>query len=206
MIMTDFVRNTLQSYATMNSHDVKIIHISSENNDMLIAMISILTIFMITSIIIAFLAKNVIHKHNELQQDLENLKKQHSIQRKLLSNTNNNLFNKKISKIQEKISKIQEIIEKVDLIENQAKKLNLEINNENLTKFNLLKERFFNQYQKILELDDLSEMVIKKYSVTLDEYAQSMEQQYEQLQKHFNIQIKENLDKEIVAIKLINQN
>lgn len=33
-----------------------------------------------------------------------------------------------------------------------------------------------------------------------------MEQQYEQLQQHFSIQIKENLDKEIVAIKLINQN
>ena len=201
MIMTDFVRNTLQSYATINSHDVKIIHISSENNDMLIAMISILTIFMITSIIIAFLAKNVIHKHNELQQDLENLKKQHSIQRKLISNKNNNLFNKKISKI-------QEIIAKVDLLENQAKKLNLEINNENLTKFNLLKERFFNQYQKILELDDLSETVIKEcnYSATLDEYAKSMYYQYEQLQQHFNIQIKENVDKEIVAIKLINQN
>ena len=130
---------------------------------------------------------------------MENLEKQHSIQRKLLQNTHSNHFNSAISKI-------QEIIAKVDLLENHAKKLNLEINNENLTKFNLLKERFFNQYQKILELDDLNEMVIKKYSVTLAEYAQSMEHQYEQLQKHFNIQIKENLDKEICTIKLINQN
>lgn len=133
--MTDFIRNTFQSYATMNSHDVKIIHISSENNDMLIAMISILTIFMITSII-AFLTKNVIHKNNELQQNLKNLEKQHSVQRKLLQNIHNSRFNNTISKI-------QEIIAKVDLLENKAKKLNLEINNENLTKFNLLKERFF---------------------------------------------------------------
>ena len=197
--MTNFARNTLQSYATMNSHNVKMIQISSENMDMVIALTTILAIFMITSIIIAFCTKNVIHKHNELQKDLENLKKQHNIQRKLLQNTHNNHFNNAISKI-------QEIIAKVGLLENHAKKLNLEINNENLTKFNLLKERFFNQYQKILELDDLNEMVIKKYSVTLDEYAQSMEHQYEQLQKHFNIQIKENLDKEICTIKLINQN
>ena len=197
--MTNFARNTLQSYATMNSHNVKMIQISSENMDMVIALTTILAIFMITSIIIAFCTKNVIHKHNELQKDLENLKKQHNIQRKLLQNTHNNHFNNAISKI-------QEIIAKVGLLENHAKKLNLEINNENLTKFNLLKERFFNQYQKILELDDLNEMVIKKYSVILDEYAQSMEHQYEQLQKHFNIQIKENLDKEICTIKLINQN
>ena len=197
--MTDFARNTLQSYATMNSHNVKMIQISSENMDMVIALTTILAIFMITSIIIAFCTKNVIHKHNELQKDLENLEKQHNIQRKLLQNTHNNHFNNAISKI-------KEIIAKVGLLENHAKKLNLEINNENLTKFNLLKERFFNQYQKILELDDLNEMVIKKYSVTLDEYAQSMEHQYEQLQKHFNIQIKENLDKEICTIKLINQN
>lgn len=197
--MTNFARSMLQSYATMNSHSEKIIHISSEDMDMVIALTAIFAVVMITSIIIAFCTKNVIHKHNKLKQDLEDLKKQHVNQRKLLSNTNNNLFN-------ETISKIQEIIAKVDLLENQAKKLNLEINNENLTKFNLLKERFFNQYQKILELDDLNEMVIKKYSVTLDEYVQSMEHQYEQLQKHFNIQIKENLDKEICAIKLINHN
>lgn len=199
IIMTNFARNTLQSYATMNSHNVKMIQISSENMDMVIALTTILAIFMITSIIITFCTKNVIHKHNELQKDLENLEKQHNIQRKLLQNTHNNHFNNAISKI-------QEIIAKVGLLENHAKKLNLEINNENLTKFNLLKERFFNQYQKILELDDLNKMVIKKYSVTLDEYAQSMEHQYEQLQKHFNIQIKENLDKEICTIKLINQN
>lgn len=197
--MADFVRNTIQSYATMNSNNVKLINISSENNDMLIAMISILTIFMITSIIIAFLTKNVIHKNNELQQNLKNLEKQHSVQRKLLQNIHNSRFNNTISKI-------QEIIEKVDLIENQAKKLNLEINNENLTKFNLLKERFFNKYQKILELDDLSETYNDSIIVTFDEYEKSMEQQYEQLQQHFSIQIKENLDKEIVAIKLINQN
>lgn len=153
--MTNFARNTLQSYATMNSHNVKMIQISSENMDMVIALTTILAIFMITSIIIAFCTKNVIHKHNELQKDLENLEKQHNIQRKLLQNTHNNHFNNAISKI-------QEIIAKVGLLENHAKKLNLEINNENLTKFNLLKERFFNQYQKILELDDLNEMVIKK--------------------------------------------
>lgn len=148
---------------------------------------------MITTIIIIFLKKNVIHKDNELKRDLENLKKQHANQRKLLSNTNNDLFNKKISKI-------QEIIAKVDLLENQAKKLNLEINNENLTKFNLLKERFFNQYQKILELDDLSATVIKKYSATLDEYAKSMYYQYKQLQQHFNIQIKKMWIKKLLLL------
>ena len=207
MIMTNFARSILQSYATMNSYSEKIINISSENNDMdmLIALTATFAILMITAIIIIILKKNVIHKDNELKQDLENLEKQHNIQRKLLQNTHNNHFNNAISKI-------QEIIEKVDLIENNAKKLNLELNNENLTKFNLLKERFFNQYQKILEFDDLSEPVIKECNfnyhviVTLDEYAQSMENQYEQLQQHFNIQIKENLDKEIVAIQLINQN
>lgn len=203
MIMTNFARSILQSYATMNSYSKKIIHISSENNDMLIALTATFAILMITAIIIIILKKNVIHKDNELKQYLENLEKQHNIQRKLLQNTHNNHFNNAISKI-------QEIIEKVDLIENNAKKLNLELNNENLTKFNLLKERFLNQYQKILEFDDLNETVIKdckcNYSVTLDKYAQSMEHQYEQLQKHFNIQIKENLDKEICAIKLINQN
>lgn len=201
--MINFVRNILQSYATMNSNNVKIIHISSEDMDMVIALTAIFVIVMITSIIMAFCTKNVIHKHNELQKDLKNLEKQHSIQRKLLQNTHNNHFNSAISKI-------QEIIEKVDLIENNAKKLNLELNNENLTKFNLLKERFLNQYQKILEFDDLNETVIKdckcNYSVTLDEYAKSMEYQYEQLQQHFSTQIKENLDKEICTIKLINQN
>ena len=197
--MTNFARNTLQSYATMNSHNVKMIQISSENMDMVIALTTILAIFMITSIIITFCTKNVIHKHNELQKDLENLENQHNIQRKLLQNTHNNHFNNAISKI-------QEIIAKVGLLENHAKKLNLEINNENLTKFNLLKERFFNQYQKILELDDLNEELIKEYNTMLNEYEKSMEQQYEQLQQHFFIQIKENLDKEICAIKLINQN
>ena len=38
----------------------------------------------------------------------------------------------------------------------------------------------------------------------LDEYVKSMEHQYEQLKQHFFIQIKENLDKEMSAIKLIN--
>ena len=101
MIMTDFIRNTLQSYATMNSHDVKIIRISSENNDMVIALTAIFAIVMITSIIMAFCTKNVIHKHNELKQELEDLEKQHSVQRKLLQNIHNSRFNNTISKIQE---------------------------------------------------------------------------------------------------------
>lgn len=56
----------------------------------------------------------------------------------------------------------------------------------------------------MLELDDLSEELIKEYNTMLDEYVKSMEHQYEQLKQHFNIQIKENLDKEMSAIKLIN--
>ena len=36
----------------------------------------------------------------------------------------------------------------------------------------------------------------------LDEYVKSMEHQYEQLKKHFNIQIKENMNEEMSAIKL----
>ena len=199
--MTDFVRNMFQSYATMNSNNLKIIHMSSDNNDMLIVLIFLFTIFMITTVTIVFLIKNVLHKDNELKQNLENLETMCKNKRKLLSNKNNDWFNKKISKIQELISKI-------NIIENDIKKFNLEINNENLIKFNLLKECFFKSYQKVLELDDLSETVIKEcnYSATLDEYAKSMYYQYEQLQQHFNIQIKENVDKEIVAIKLINQN
>ena len=55
-----------------------------------------------------------------------------------------------------------------------------------------------------MELDDLSEELIKEYNTMLDEYVKSMEHQYEQLKQHFNIQIKENLDKEMSAIKLIN--
>ena len=197
MIMTDFVRNMFQSYATMNSNNVKIIHISSENNDMLITLIFLFTIFMITTATIVFLTKNVLHKDNELKQNLENLETMYKNKRKLLSNKNYDWINKKISKIQELISKI-------NIIENDIKKFNLEINNENLIKFNLLKERFFKSYQKLLELDDLSEELIKEYNTMLDEYVKSMEHQYEQLKKHFNIQIKENLDKEMSAIKLIN--
>lgn len=195
--MTDFIRNMFQSYATMNSNNVKIIHISSENNDMLITLIFLFTIFMITTATIVFLTKNVLHKDNELKQNLENLETMYKNKRKLLSNKNNDWINKKISKIQELISKI-------NIIENDIKKFNLEINNENLIKFNLLKERFFKLYQKLLELDDLSELIIEKYKVILDEYEQSMGNQYEQLQKHFSIQIKENMNKEMSAIKLIN--
>lgn len=143
MIMTDFARNILQSYATMNSNNVKIIHISSENNDMLITLIFLFTIFMITTATIVFLTKNVLHKDNELKQNLENLETMYKNKRKLLSNKNNDWINKKISKIQELISKI-------NIIENDIKKFNLEINNENLIKFNLLKERFFQVISKIV--------------------------------------------------------